>query len=115
MSTVKSRLKEVMDAIGIDKYTPASTCEGITKSMLQNLWNSSTDTVTSNVLEPFCKTYPQVSCTYLLKGEGPMFENNDGIQKSNFKNRDKVYNIWMKFMEITGEMQELYKEENEVE
>lgn len=25
----------------------------------------------------------------------------------------KVYNLWMKFMDITSEMQELYKEEKE--
>lgn len=75
MSTVKSRLKEIIDAMGVKPYSLESTCEGVTKSMLQNLWNSQTDTVTSNILEPFCKAYPQVNCRYLLTGEGSMFVN----------------------------------------
>ncbi len=86
MSTVKSRLKEVIDAMGVKPYSLESTCEGVTKSMLQNLWNSPTDTVTSNILEPFCKAYPNVSCKYLLTGEGPMF--NEGGQSTVSSNDD---------------------------
>lgn len=105
MSTVKSRLKEVMDAMGIDKYTPATTCEGVTKSMLQNLWNSPTDTITSNVLEPFCKRYPTVSCNYLLRGEGPMFEDDiEGIEN----NTNKYFEICKLLLENKERENELY-------
>lgn len=73
MSTVKERLKEVMDTLGLKPLTPASTCDGITKNMMYKLWQSETDNVSSNILEPFCKKYSNVNCNYLIRGEGKMF------------------------------------------
>lgn len=62
-----------MDALGLKPLTPASTCDGITKNMMYKLWQSETDAVSSNILEPFCKKYKNVNCNYLLRGEGEMF------------------------------------------
>lgn len=77
MSTVKERLKQVMNELGISPLTPASTCEGITKNMMQKLWASETDTVTTNILEPFCNHYTQVDCNWLMRGVGEMFIQKD--------------------------------------
>lgn len=89
MSTVKDRLKNVMDALELKPLTPASTCEGITKNMMYKLWQSDTGNVSSNILEPFCKTYKNVSCTYLLRGEGDMFV---GIEKDTSDNsKENMY------------------------
>lgn len=73
MTTVKSRLKEIMDVLGLSPLTPASSCDGITKNMMQKLWKSDTDTVTSNILVPFVEKYKNVNCNYLLRGDGEMF------------------------------------------
>lgn len=144
MGTVKSRFDEILNELGVKLYSLETTCEGITKSMLQNLKKSPTDTITSNILEPFCKAYPTVSCEYLLRGTGTMFlnqnEDNDSIEHNvlqaeladlrkensrlkseltrikdpNLKDKnERIYNIWMKFMDVTEEMQELYKENKE--
>lgn len=74
-STVKIRLKQAMEALELSPYSLASVCDGITKNMLQTLWNSETDTVTTNVLEPFCKHFTQINCNWLMRGEGSMFIN----------------------------------------
>ena len=62
-----------MDALSLSPLTPASTCDGITKNMMQKLWKSETDTVTSKILVPFVMQYKTVNCNYLLRGEGEMF------------------------------------------
>lgn len=77
MSTVKERLKEIMDALELNPLSPSTTCEGITKNMMQKLWASKTETVTTNILVPFCKRYSKVNCNYLLRGEGSMFLDDD--------------------------------------
>ena len=74
-SSVKIRLKQAMNALELSPYSLASVCDGITKNMLQTLWNSKTDTVTTNVLEPFCKHFTQINCNWLMRGEGSMFIN----------------------------------------
>lgn len=74
-SSVKIRLKQAMEALELSPYSLATVCDGITKNMLQTLWNSETDTVTTNVLEPFCKHYTQINCNWLMRGEGSMFIN----------------------------------------
>lgn len=107
MSTVKSRLKEVMEVLGLKPLTPASTCEGISKNMMQKLWASETDTVTSNILEPFCKQYPQVSCTYLLRGDGPMIVETGGIEKDT---ENKYFLICKLLLENRQKDNELYSE-----
>lgn len=107
MSTVKSRLKEAMDALGLKPLTPASTCEGISKNMMQKLWASKTDTVTSNILEPFCKQYPQVSCSYLLRGDGPMLIETDGIEKDT---ENEYFLICKLLLENRLKENELYSE-----
>lgn len=86
METVKDRLKKVMDALELKPLTPASTCNGITKNMMYKLWQSETGAVSSKILEPFCKQYPQVNCNYLLRNEGEMFI---GIKKETFGNIDE--------------------------
>lgn len=73
METVKSRLKTVIEALNLRPLSPASTCKGITKAMMQRLWASDTDTVTTNILVPFCETYTSVNCNWLIRGVGSMF------------------------------------------
>lgn len=76
METVRDRLKQVMDAMGLKSLTPATTCKGITKNMMSKLWNqSTTGDVNSKILVPFCETYTQVNCNWLLRGVGSMFLN----------------------------------------
>lgn len=71
-----------------------------------------------------------ISGDWLLSGEGEMINTsrsvNTELQTENINLKieiarlkalilptkdSKIYNVWMKFMEITSEMQELYKEE----
>ena len=82
MSTVKQRLKQIMEAMGLNLLSPATTSEGITKNMMQKLWISKTDTVTTNILEPFCKRYSIVNCNYLFRVEGSMFLDEDEMRAS---------------------------------
>lgn len=105
MSTVKSRLKEVMDALGLDRFTPASTCEGITKNMMQKLWNSDTGVVTSNILEPFAKRYTNVNCNYIIRGEGEMFL---GIEKDTTEAPNKYLEICKMLLDNRKKDAELY-------
>lgn len=105
MSTVKSRLKEVMDALGLKDLTPASTCDGITKNMMQKLWKSETDTVTSNILVPFVQTYKEVNCNYLLRGEGEMFLS---IEKNTIQDSNQYFEICKMLLENRKKDAELY-------
>lgn len=83
METVKSRLKTVIEALNLRPLSPASTCKGITKAMMQRLWASDTDTVTTNILVPFCETYTSVNCNWLLRGVGNMFiEEKSQVSKN---------------------------------
>lgn len=84
METVRDRLKQVMDEMGLKPLTPASTCEGITKNMMHKLWNqSTTGDVTSKILVPFCNHYTNVNCNWLLRGDGEMFiKESDKIGSS---------------------------------
>lgn len=98
MSTVKDRLKEIMDALGLKPLSPASTCDGITKNMMYKLWQSETDNVSSNILEPFCKKYLNVNCNYLIRGEGEMFL---GVEKDTaHKNVAPKENIYYEMCKI---------------
>lgn len=105
MSTVKSRLKEVMDALGLKDLTPASTCEGITKNMMQKLWKSETDAVTSNILVPFVETYKEVNCNYLLRGEGEMFLS---IEKDTPQASNQYFDICKMLLDNRKKDAELY-------
>lgn len=83
METVKSRLKSVIEALNLRPLSPASTCKGITKAMMQRLWASDTDTVTTNILVPFCETYSYVNCNWLIRGVGSMFiEEESQVSKN---------------------------------
>lgn len=84
METVRDRLKQVMDAMGLKSLTPASTCKGITKNMMSKLWNqSTTGDVNSKILVPFCETYTNVNCNWLLRGVGNMFiEEESQVSKN---------------------------------
>ena len=95
METVKDRLKKVMDELGLKPLTPASTCEGITKNMMYKLWQSKTGTVSSNILEPFCKQYTEVDCNYLLRGYGDMFIS---CEKETLEIESKTSDIDIAFM-----------------
>ena len=95
--------------------------------MLQNLWNSKTDTVTTNILVPFCKRYTEVNCNWLLRGEGSMFLNTkcpDGSPNSKAsemelmidrmsrdgRSRDAAYDIVIGMIDVIGKTYEFYKD-----
>lgn len=83
METVRDRLKQVMDAMGLKSLTPASTCKGITKNMMSKLWNqSTTGDVNSKILVPFCETYSNVNCNWLLRGVGSMFIDEEEVSNN---------------------------------
>lgn len=88
-----------------------------------------------NTVLRIINSYPNLSAEWLMTGTGEMLlpvvganvneeivslkAKNEELQKElarlesiKFPTKDsKVYNLWMKFMDITSEMQELYKEE----
>lgn len=98
------------------------------------LW-AKAKSVSEDVLLKILGRYPQISSEWLLKGMGEMFASSNPVDDEvirlreevrrlkdeltrmsdpNLKEKEnKVYNLWMKFMQITMEMQELYKEEKE--
>jgi hypothetical protein len=98
------------------------------------LW-SKAKTISEEVLLKVIARYPELNSDWLLKGTGGMFAHggieNDEIELLREENTNlnkelerlktlklptkdsKVYNLWMKFMDITSEMQGLYKEEKE--
>lgn len=128
MRTTKQRLIEVIDALGLKQYELATTCEEITKNMLQNLWNSSTETVTTNILEPFCRRYPEVNCNWLLRGEGSMFLNTAIAANENssdkarelekriarmavgHRSKDEAYDIILSMLDFVSKTYDFYKE-----
>lgn len=100
-------------------------------------WDSA-GTISEKVLIKFLAQFPELNSRWILKGQGSMFETeNDNcypnnevehLIKENSKlklelsrmkspvlkdKNEKIYNLWMKFMEVTSEMQELYKGEKE--
>ena len=105
MNTVKDRLKEVMDALGLQPLTPASTCDGITKNMMQKLWKSETGAVTSNILVPFVLHYTTVNCNYLLRGVGEMFLS----EKDTSSATNQYFEICKMLLENRRKDTELYR------
>jgi len=93
------------------------------------LW-AKAKTVSEDVLLKTIAHFPEINSGWLLKGTGDMcaLEGNDLCAQLLEENRklreelakrkdpeqadksDKIYNLWVKFMEVANEMQELYKE-----
>lgn len=92
-NTVKGRLKLAMEALGLSPLAPASICQGITKNMMQKLWNSETNTVTTNILEPFCNHFTQVNCNWLMRGTGSMFISEELKIDSNDGEKEKIHKL----------------------
>lgn len=95
-----------------------------------------TESLSEDVLLKTIERFPEIDAVWLLRGENYLSEDasnnensNELIEKLKEENDNlkreiqrlismklptkdsKIYNLWMKFMEITEEMQELYKEE----
>jgi hypothetical protein len=74
--TRKDRLYEVMKALRLSDYRVYTDVPKITQNMMVKLRKGETKDVSSKLIEAFCKHYTNVSPSYLLLGEEPMF--NDG-------------------------------------
>ena len=73
--------------------------------MMQKLWKSETDAVTSNILVPFVETYKEVNCNYLLRGEGEMFLS---IEKDTPQASNQYFDICKMLLDNRKKDAELY-------
>lgn len=70
----------------------------------------------SDNVEKILQTYPELSAEWLMRGTGSMIIGEGIPTEQIFKtlnlpaNSDKIIAIWMKFMECTQGMQELYRQ-----
>lgn len=94
------------------------------------------NTLSEDVLIKVMFKFPELNPNWILRGVGGILSSEDDRNSSNSEMESlkeenaslkkelerlkalkiptkdsKVYNLWMKFMDITSEMQELYKEE----
>ena len=115
-------LKQKLESVGIPKAKLADMIGVFPQSFNKTL---KSDNVSSGVLEKLCqvlgkdmsffygyKTNEEVTKLQeenaKLKAEVARLSDPNHSEKEN-----RVYNLWMKFMEVTAEMQELYKEKGE--
>ena len=113
MSTVE-RIKMYLDYRNIP-VRRAEKESGVSNATFANAMKNPKGTVGSDKIESFLRAYPEVSAEWLLRGTGPMLigegENHEQIFKAmNLPpNSGKIIEVWMKFMEVTEGMQEVYK------
>ena len=59
-------------------------------------------------------SYPNNEVENLLKENSKLKLELSRMKRPDLKDKnEKIYNLWMKFMDVTSEMQELYKGEKE--
>lgn len=107
---VKSRIREVLKEYSAS-VTQIANQFNVNQKTLNNQINDTTTLSTSTILL-ILEAYPDVSAEWLLRGKGKMtnvyLTDPDKASKG-----DRVYELWTKFMNITEEMQSLYKKEKE--
>lgn len=118
MNTVL-RFKKYIDTKGIKNAQAERDCglsNGLIKSAL-----SAGSAFGSDKLEKILKAYPDLSAEWLLRGTGNMIIGEGVNQEQLLRslgmpaNSKKILEIWMKFMEITEGMQDLYKQSQETQ
>lgn len=109
MSTA-DRLREYLKYKGINNFQAENDCG------LSNGYIASSKSIGSDKLEKILNTYHDLSAEWLLRGTGKMLIG-DGIDPAQVfralnmpHNSDKIIDVWMKFMELTKGMQEIYKQ-----
>lgn len=107
---VKKRIKEVLNEFSAS-VTQIANQFGVNQKTLNNQINDTTTLSVSTILL-ILEAFPDVSAEWLLRGKGEMkgqfFADPQKAAKG-----DRVYDLWTKFMDITEEMQNLYRKEKE--
>ena len=109
MSTAE-RLKEYLKFKGIKNNTAENMCG------LSNGYIANSKSIGSDKLENILTTFQDLSAEWLLRGTGKMLIS-DGIDPAQVfralnmpPNSQKIIDVWLKFMEVTEGMQEIYKQ-----
>jgi hypothetical protein len=104
------RLREYLKYKGINNKVAEEMCG------LSNGYISNSKSIGSDKLENILTTYSDLSAEWLLRGTGKMLIS-DGIDPAQVfralnmpPNSDKIIDVWLKFMEVTEGMQEIYKQ-----
>lgn len=113
MSTL-DRLKTYFESQNILVGTAEKAC-GFGNATLRNAFEGGKG-IGSDKLEKILSVYTDLSSEWLLRGVGNMLVS-DGINPEQvFKalnmpsNSDKIIEVWLRFMDVTQGMQELYKQ-----
>lgn len=113
--TATDRIKEYLDYKGIPVYQAEKAC-GVSNSSISKALKPGATTMKSDTLEKFLSTYTDLSAEWVLRGTGKMIIGEGINPEQVFKamnmppNSDKIINVWLKFMEVTEGMQEIYKQ-----
>lgn len=128
---------EIKDRINVFRESKSLSVQAFEKEIgaSNGSWGKA-NTLSEDVLIKIIIKFPELNPNWLLRGIGGMLSGQDDRNSSineiealkeenatlkkelerlktlKLPTKDsKVYNLWMKFMDITSEMQELYKEE----
>lgn len=109
MSTAE-RLKEYLKFKGIKNNTAENMCG------LSNGYIANSKSIGSDKLENILTVFQDLSAEWLIRGTGKMLIS-DGIDPAQVfralnmpPNSHKIIDVWLKFMEVTEGMQEIYKQ-----
>lgn len=80
---VKERFYETMNALNLTDYRVYTDIEEITKGMMVKLRKGLTNEVSTKILVPFLKAYPQVNANYIVTGRGSIFISTEELPESN--------------------------------
>ena len=117
--SVAVRLKDYLEYKKIAPYKAERQCGissgGISKQ-LPDENRKEGGSIGSENLEKFLSVYQDISAEWLLRGSGNMIIGDRVDKEQVFmalnmpKNSDKILEVWMQFMDITKNMQDLYKQ-----
>ncbi len=108
------RLKMYLDAKGIKNAQAEKAC-GFSNGLIGNALKDSSS-IGSDKLERILIIYPDLSAEWLLRGTGEMIVGDGENPEQLFRalnmppNSDKIIDVWLRFMECTKGMQELYRQ-----
>lgn len=107
---VKQRIRDVLKEYSAS-VTQIANQFNVNQKTLNNQINDTT-TLSASTILLILEAFPEVSAEWLLRGRGGMrsiYLADPGKESKG----GKVYELWTKFMDITEEMQNLYREEKE--